>query len=57
MLVNSVIKRIMSKKCGLKQSAIARIESDKKYFMPRLSTIHKILLSMGYRLNIKVDQV
>ena len=40
----------LAKKCSLKQAAIARIELNKN--SPQVSTLLKILISLGYKLTI-----
>ena len=43
-------QRELSKKCGIKQSAIARMEKLKS--RPRVDTLMKLLYSMGYTLKV-----
>ena len=47
---NSLTQRELSKKSGLKQSVIARIESRAR--SPKVETLIKMLIPMGYTLRV-----
>lgn len=47
---NNLSQRDLSKKTGIKQPAIARIESQNR--SPKISTLLKILYPMGYTLKV-----
>ena len=47
---SNLSQRDLSKICGLKQPVIARIESRAR--SPKVETLHKMLLPMGYTLKV-----
>ena len=48
---NGFTQRDLAEKTGLKQSAIARLESRKT--LPRIDTVIKLLAPLGYKLSIE----